>query len=358
LPVSLAAERPVVTTKSACQRPPSRSASGLAALPEHGRRVRGVDLSSAGAVFGLAAAIVAVAGGVFGAYRGLAALYRQTVGSRRALAGLLYQLAAGVSRQWVEERLGAPAFVRGFDMPNSRAKAVIREFVYHAKHAWVQVLLESHDAVIRFSVTVTDPRFSFQVRDLTANQLAAKLGRTTFSDVGAQDGPLGRSLRIEEHNFEYAEAYYFEDQGYYQWFVLSYNDAGAGHRAGAGELGVSFQDGVLALGDEASSGPPPSAAWERFRAGTVVNTLTVLGPWHYQEYNSSWGKDSSPLGSTGLAEPRGADTNQVRVLVPDARERRQWARRFQLQQRELKRQAESAHPKVMPDIHEEIGGER
>lgn len=94
-----------------------------------------MDLSSAGAVFGLAAAIVAVAGGVFGAYRGLVALYRQTVGSRRALAGLLYQLAAGVSRQWVEERLGAPAFVRGFDMPNSRAKAIIREFVYHAKHA-------------------------------------------------------------------------------------------------------------------------------------------------------------------------------------------------------------------------------
>lgn len=176
--------------------------------------------------------------------------------------------------------------------------------------------------------------------------------------MGAQDGPLGRSLRIEEHNFEYAEAYYFENRGYYQWFVLSHNDAGAGQWAVAGELGASFQDGVLALDDEASSGPPPSAAWERFRARTVVNTLTVLAAWHYQEYKSSWGKDSSPLGSTGLAEPRGADINQVRVLVPDARERRQWARRFQLQQRELKRQAESAHPKVMLDTHKETGRER
>jgi hypothetical protein len=60
-----------------------------------------VDLSSAGAVFGLASAIVAVAGGVFGTYRGLVTLYRRTIGSRRALARLLYQLAAGVSRQWV-----------------------------------------------------------------------------------------------------------------------------------------------------------------------------------------------------------------------------------------------------------------
>jgi hypothetical protein len=318
-----------------------------------------VDLSSAGAVFGLAAAIVAVASGVFAAYRGLVAVYRRTIGSRRALAGLLYQLAAGVPRQWIEERLGAPAFVRGFDMPDSRAKAIVREFVYHARHAWVQVLLESHDAVIRFSVTVTDPRFSFQVRDLTAYQLTAKLGRTTFSDVAAQDRPLGRSLRIEEHNFEYAEAYYFEDRGYYQWFVLSHNDAGTGQWAVAGELSGSFQDGVLALGDHAPSGPPLSPeAWEWFRAGTVVNTLTVLGPWHYQEYNSSWGKDSPPLGSTGLAEPRGADINQVRVLVPDARERRQSARRFQREQRELKRQAEPAHPKVMPDTDKETGSEQ
>ena len=298
-----------------------------------------MNLSSAGTVFALAAAIVAVATGVFGAYRGLVALYRRTVGSRRALAGLIYQLAAGVSRQWIEERLGAPAFVRGFDM-SERTKAIIREFVYHARHAWVQVLLESHDAVVRFSITVTDPRFSFQVRDMTANQLTAKLGRTTFSNVGAQDEPLGRSLRIEEHNFEYSEAYYFENLGYYQWFVLSHNDAGAGHRAAAGKLDASFQDGALALDDKASSGPlPPPEAWERFRAGTVVNTLTVLGPWHYQKYNSPWGKDSSPLGSTGLAEPRGADINQVRVLVPDARERRQLTRRLKRQQRELKRKA-------------------
>lgn len=284
-----------------------------------------MDLSSAGAVFGLAAAIVAVAGGVFGAYRVLVALYRQTVGSRRTLAGLLYQLAAGVSRQWVEERLGAPAFAREFDLPGT--KAFIREYVYHARHAWIQVLLESNDAVIRFSITVTDPRFSFQVRDLTAYQLAAKLGRTTFSDVNAQEGPQGRSFGRGMQNFEYAEAYYFGDAGYYQWFVLSHNEAGAGQCGDITALPVHFQDGVLISDDKPSSEPMPSAAmWERFKARTVVNTLTVLGRWHYQQENSR------PLGYTGLAEPRGADIVQVRVLMPDARERRQRrqrVRRFQ-----------------------------
>jgi hypothetical protein len=80
---------------------------------QEGRKVRIVDLSSAGVVFELASAIVAVADGVFRICRGLVALYRKTIGSRRALARLLYQLAAGVSRQWVEERLGAPASTRG-----------------------------------------------------------------------------------------------------------------------------------------------------------------------------------------------------------------------------------------------------
>jgi hypothetical protein len=39
--------------------------------------------------------------------------------------------------------------------------------VYRQKHAWVQVLIDENDAVIRFSITVTDPRFKFTVKNLT-----------------------------------------------------------------------------------------------------------------------------------------------------------------------------------------------
>jgi len=51
----------------------------------------------------------------------------------------------------------------------------------------------------------------------------------------------------------------------------------------------------------------------RFRAETTINTLTILGP----------------CGHEGdLAEPRGPDSNYVRVLVPGGRERRQIRRRM------------------------------
>jgi len=73
----------------------------------------------------------------------------------------------------------------------------------------------------------------------------------------------------------------------------------------------------------------------QFRAKTTINTLTVLGPWRTdsQAGESVW---------MSLAEPRGPDSNQVRVLVPDARERRQRRRRIRhwnrLMLREAKRQ--------------------
>ncbi len=80
-----------------------------------------MTLTSAGEIFGLAAAIVAVGGAAVAIYRALSQLYRHTIGSRRALAQQLYQLAAGTTVRWVEERLGTPAFSREFKvMPGTR----------------------------------------------------------------------------------------------------------------------------------------------------------------------------------------------------------------------------------------------
>jgi hypothetical protein len=52
--------------------------------PKDGRRVRVVDLSSAGAVFGLASAIVAVVGGVFG----ITQVWLRCTGGRSGVGGL------------------------------------------------------------------------------------------------------------------------------------------------------------------------------------------------------------------------------------------------------------------------------
>jgi hypothetical protein len=95
-----------------------------------------VKLTSAEAILGVAAAIVAIGGGGLAAYRGLAALYARTVGSRSYLSNRLNQLAAGVTIRWVEDRLGVPAFVREYRPPDIPSRLGQRELVYRAKHAW------------------------------------------------------------------------------------------------------------------------------------------------------------------------------------------------------------------------------
>jgi hypothetical protein len=309
-----------------------------------------VKLASTEVIVGLAAAIVGVGGGLFASYRAIARWYGQTIGSRRRLATQLNQLAAGVTTRWVEERLGIPAFARKFPSPSPGGISNLREMIYRSRHSWIQVLVDEHDAVVRFSITVTDPRFRFQVNDLTSGQLSARLARTSFADIETPFEPRGRSLRNGAHNREYAEAYWFGNPGNYQWYVLSHNDMGTGSFAVTvdGREPRWFQDGVLRSKDPFLPGTSPVASdAEKFRAKTKVNTLTVLGPWRADP-------DSiEPLGRAMLAEPRGPDSNQVRVLLPDARERRQRRRRMRRWSRrtlrDVKRHANEIGPETTAD---------
>jgi hypothetical protein len=304
-------------------------------------------LTSAGEIFGLAAAIVAVGGAAITIYQAMARRYRQTIGSRRALARQLYQLAAGTTIRWVEERLGTPAFTREF-----QALPGTREMVYYTGHAWVQVLADTDDAVVRFSITVTDPRFRFQIRDLTNHQLTARLGHTHFADAGTQLETQGQSLRIGAHNHEYAEAYWFGNPGNYQWYVLSHNDAvgvGTFTWSVSGHGMLSFQTGVLESRDGTHRHPAPTPDdLATFRANTTINTFTVLGPWRAAT-------DGSPLGKSSLAEPRGPDSTQVRVIVPTPRERRlrrRRARRWNRKTlREMKRQPQWPGTETITNLH-------
>jgi len=49
-------------------------------------------------------------------------------------------------------------------------RLVLRELIYRTKHAWIKILADENDTTARFSITVTDPRFRFPVRDLTFYQ--------------------------------------------------------------------------------------------------------------------------------------------------------------------------------------------
>ena len=294
-------------------------------------------------ILATAAAVVAIGGGAAGLYRWSSNLYRQSVGSRQDHARRFNQLAAGVTTRYIEERFGAPAFVGDFAVPGAATMIPgggpkLTEQVYHTRHAWLQIITDEHEVVVRFSVTVTDPRFHFQIRDLTFGNLEAKIGHNRFSEIKAH--PEGTSLSIGAHTHEYSESYWFGNPGCYQHFVLSHNDAGTG------SFGVAkilwFADGVLESGDQ----PPPEFPEQQwFRAQTVVNTLTVLGAGAMAQLAGSgetvgradpaqWRRGLTAL----LGQPRGPWMDSVRVLAPDARSRRHQHRRIRRMRRKRRRE--------------------
>jgi hypothetical protein len=149
-------------------------------------------------------------------------------------------------------------------------------------------------------------------RSLTSNHLRVKLGRSSFSDIKSSVNPEGYSLQVGAHHFEYAEAYYFGNPGNYQHFLLSYNDIGTGiFDVSVGGGAQWCQVGALQFSDPPRPDHPvfhPQADdAAKFRASTTINTLTILGPWRKL---------------ADLAEPRGPESNHVRVLLADSRERR------------------------------------
>lgn len=128
----------------------------------------------------------------------------------------------------------------------------------------------------------------------------------------------GRSLRIGAHNHEYAEAIWAGYLGFYQHYVISSNEAGTGQFDHSIQVGgpAFSRDGVLDLGQQLpvrQAFDPDSGYARRFRARTTINTLTVLGPAGHVSC---------------LAEPRGPDSLQVGVMVPDRRQRRHLRRRI------------------------------
>lgn len=152
-----------------------------------------------------AAAAVAIAGSAVGVYTWCRSLYRRSIGSRRDHERRFNQIATNVTIRYIEERFGAPAFIRDFDVCGVMK---LTEQLFHTRHAWLQILTNENKAVVRFSITVTDPRFHFQILHLTCGQLEAKIGRSRFSEIRSFGKPKGRSFKAMVRRQEYSESYW------------------------------------------------------------------------------------------------------------------------------------------------------
>jgi hypothetical protein len=208
--------------------------------------------------------------------------------------------------------------------------------VYYTRHAWLQILTNKDKAVVRFSITVTDPRFGFPIRDLTVGGLEAKLGHSRFSEIS----PLrvdGRNLRVVTQGVrrQYSELYRVGSSAFHQYFVLSYNDAGTGTFGRTPDEALYVQDGDLLIMPDLDVTKYPEYArdtpWaQEFRSKTIINTLIVFNadyitlPTDQESYRSMLAR---------LLGWPGPDQHSVGVLVPDAQTRRKLHQRISMYER-------------------------
>jgi hypothetical protein len=129
--------------------------------------------------FGLAASVVAVLVFVSGVGRAIAEVWRRTLGARREATRKVSLLACGVSRRYVEQLLGAPAF----HIENT----AVHEDIYVLRTGYVQTLSSPDGTVLRYSVTATDSRWRPRLGDDVVQQRNGRLGiqlcKTRFADL-------------------------------------------------------------------------------------------------------------------------------------------------------------------------------
>lgn len=184
---------------------------------------------------------------------------------RRTQAKVLDQLVCGSSVAFIESLLGVAQFVSSDDGREER--------VYRLRGGWVLIDVKD-DAVVAFSITISNPRMHYRTRRLTFGFLKVKLGKSKFSVRDSEFS--GERYSIGGRDFGYQRHYYFGNPGGYQDYWLSYNRCGAGVFSGPGREGGMFRvSGTLSSGSDGSS--PLESGHAIDASGITVNTLTVLG---------------------------------------------------------------------------------
>jgi len=230
-------------------------------------------------------------------YRALSRLYSETVGRRRSDYRKLRALACGVRTEYVTELLGEPVFLsNGYSRRDGQHTDWV-DRIYLLKECCVQTRCTTTGQVATFSITTMTSKFRPVVFFPRVEELV--LGLHTFeaasddavSAEAASDEPA--DLFVSPHTWGYAEQHYMGNPGYYQTYVLGYNNSSDAGNFATEYLSENDRDAVM-RGDAI-----PVSALGEFRKHSIPNTITTVGP------HLDWADYSSP---------RGPERDTLRVL--------------------------------------------
>ncbi len=219
--------------------------------------------------------MIGIPGAVLAGSAVVVGLKRRVVpwGARKLLLrDALNKIACGRPLDYLDDALDAP--LRTGALRDGALDRLYR--VYRNVHVIVTVTAPGENRTIdAFSISVRDPNFHFKTGQLSAGLLDVDLAHASFASV--PDSSEGARLIVGANRFGYTEAFYYGNPGYYQTFLLSHNDVAGGdfhyvkgrHEFAAGTLTLPALDGEL-------SDAPNGTWYSEFRAGTRINTLTVL----------------------------------------------------------------------------------
>ena len=199
------------------------------------------------------------------------ARYRKGWGSRKVWRRKLNLLANGATADYVKDLLGTPVF-ENHQPPSiwveEDEKPKWVDHVFSTPHAWV-VTRRTEDRLEAWSVTITDPKFWWELEDVTFQQVKGRLGRVTFSALLAS--PSGKYESSGARSGVYAESASFGNPGGYQTHVFMHNQEGIGDMRPSGNSDVRVGD--FKRPDDRDEYPASTDG--SHRSETTVNTIIV-----------------------------------------------------------------------------------
>ncbi|MGW6035608.1 ETEC_3214 domain-containing protein [Gordonia terrae] len=196
---------------------------------------------------------------------------------------------------------------------STEKKQIQRHLIHRLRAAWVTT--EFHeDALIAFSVTITDPSMHYRIDRQTHGLIRGRLGKDAVDGISTEGSPQGVFAWLGARSTGYIEHYYFGNPGGYQQYWLSSNPIGAGQMTLPPPS--EYRTGTYA----SRGGPQPSTTESPNRAEIPANTITVLGP----------NAPSEAVGDMLNRWTHGAENDVVRLDVSDVRRPKRPRRRVLL----------------------------
>ncbi|WP_332603692.1 ETEC_3214 domain-containing protein [Arthrobacter sp. S2(2024)] len=224
-------------------------------------------------------------------------------GSRRHWRDKFNHLANWTTDEYMADLLGTPVFInQRTTVDNQSTSPEWIDRTYSTPHAWV-VTRSVEGKIQGWSVTITDPKFWWDVEAPTFWQIKSRLGKATIANLVTK--PSGSFEVRGARMYIYAESVYFGNPGAYQTYVFLHNNAGIGTCLPSGENYV--KTGSFAGNGVVGIAPVGNAD---LRKATTVNTLMVVSP-------------SINIGGSDSSDWPTVHRDQIRMLFREAKVQRQ-----------------------------------